>query len=202
MNHDLLKRMSVYFNPVQQSKEPHRNGSDPAVCAPLVAKIIQLGQQYNIKSMFDAGCNDCSWVMPLMSSFDYRGGDISAALMADTWSSRPNLNVVLHDATTDPFPPVDMLFIKEVTIHLNNEDKRKVIKNWLSSGIPWLLITHDDAYVVNQDFDYNQVDFPEASVDWTQAPWNFPPPREMLYMFGGPGRGMALWHRDQLAGLV
>lgn len=202
MNYSLMKRMSVWFNPVQQSKDVSRYGSDPAVCQPLITKIIQLRDQYNIRSMFDAGCNDCSWIMPLTGVFEYKGGDISAAMVADIWSSRPNMDVSLHDATTDPFPPVDMLFVKEVTIHLNNEDKRKLIKNWLDSGIPWILITHDDDYQANEDVDYDQVNFPVVLVNWTLAPWNFPPPKKMLYMFSGPGRGMALWHRDQIVGLI
>jgi hypothetical protein len=125
-------------------------------------------------------------------------------MVASVWKNYPGLDVILHDITTDPLPQVDVLFVRDVAIHLNTADKVCVLRNWLDSGIPWLLITHDEYEQQNRDFEYVEEQFPLGWVNWSLAPWNFPDPVDQIYEIdrNESGRCMALWHRDQLKDLV
>jgi hypothetical protein len=121
-------------------------------------------------------------------------------MVVDSWKHRSHFDIKLHDVTSDPLPVVDVLFVKDVTIHLNNNDKRKIINNWLDSNIPWIIMTHDEFEINNKDFEYSN-GFPLAQVNWQLDPWNFPLPTECVYEVIDKGRCMALWHRDQIVGL-
>jgi hypothetical protein len=197
MNNDLMKLMSVLFTPQQQALENTRGGSDWTYIPKLIAELLILFKKYNIQSMFDAGCNDCRIGTAISPPITYSGGDISAAMVADSWAHRSQFDIKLHDATTDPLPGVDLLFVKDVTIHLTNRDRRKIIDNWISSDIPWIMITHDEFETDNKDFDYAD-GFPMSQVNWTLPPWNFPPPTACVYEILDQGRCMALWHCSQL----
>jgi hypothetical protein len=94
-----------------------------------------------------------------------------------------------------------VLFVKDVTIHLNNNDKRKIINNWLNSNIPWIMLTHDEFETTNKDFEYSN-GFPLTQVNWQLSPWNFQLPAECVYEVIDKGRCMALWHRNQIVELM
>lgn len=200
MNNELSNLMSGYFKPEFQISDNDRGGSSMDYTKKLRNELPGLLNKYSIQSIFDAGCNDCSWMSTLIDNLDYYGGDVSINMIVDLQQRHPELKVLHHDATTDPFPPVDLLFIRDVTIHLNYTDKKKVIENWLSSKIPWILVTHDDDENTNLDFDYAD-GFPWAQVNWEKDPWNFPKPTDVIYEIGTYGRCMALWHRDQICQL-
>jgi hypothetical protein len=201
MNNELMKLMSVYFDPSQQNLDKNRGGSDLLYMEKLIAELLVLFKKYNIVSMFDAGCNDCRIGTAISPPMIYSGGDISAAMVADSWKHRSHFDIKLHDVTSDPLPVVDVLFVKDVTIHLNNNDKRKIINNWLDSNIPWIMLTHDEFETNNNDFEYS-TGFPLTRVNWQLSPWNFPLPTECVYEVIDKGRCMALWHRDHLVGLM
>ena len=196
-----MKLMSWYYKPVLQRNDANRGGSSMEYTAKLRRELPDFFKKHNICSVFDAGCNDCSWMSTIIDNLDYHGGDVSIDMVTDLQSRRPDLKVFHHDVTTDPLPLVDLLFIKEViilevTIHLNNADKKKVIQNWLSSGITWLMVTHDENEN-NLDYEYT-AGFPFAQVNWEKDPWCFPKPTDVVYEGSRAGRCMALWHKDQL----
>lgn len=196
MNNELMKLMSNLFDPQQQARDENRGGSSMEHTAKLRQELPLFFKKHNIQSIFDAGCNDCSWMSTLIDNLDYYGGDISQPMVTDLQSRHPDFNIKLHDVTTNTFPSVDLLFVKDVTIHLNKADKKKVIQNWLGSDIPWIMVTHDE-FEDNLDFNYED-GFPFAFVNWERAPWNFSKPTDVIYEVGSAGRCMALWHRDQI----
>jgi hypothetical protein len=171
--------------------------------------IANLLAQHNIKSMFDAGCNDCGWMNNLLHGLkiDYQGGDISPTLIDYVHKVFPDRAVQVHDVTTDAFPTVDLLFVRDVAIHLNHADKRRLWQNWLDSNIPWILITHSPDYSqdFNRDFEYNKND-PFISVNnhvnWTVDPWEFPAPVDQVWEYLEGGRCLALWNQNQFKGKI
>lgn len=155
-------------------------------------------KKHNVTSIFDAGCCDCHWMSTLVENFKYSGGDISRTVVEHLQKNYPSLDIIWHDVTTDPLPVVDLLFVRDVAIHLNNADKQKLISNWLSSNIPWILMTQDDG-ITNSDFEYSQEVFPESQINWMADPWNFPAPADILLeVKNGNNRKLALWNRSQL----
>jgi hypothetical protein len=206
MNLQLQKLFSIIYSP-DQTKNSESGASSIADTRNLRIQIENLFKQYNIKSIFDAGCNDCGWMARLQDhvSFEYHGGDISLAMVADVWARCPELDVQMHDVTTDLFPTVDLLFVRDVAIHLNNQDKRKLWQNWIASDIPWILITHNleirEGIELNDDFEYTNA-FPFASANWEMEPWKFLPPTDIIWEHGINGRAMGMWHQNQFADML
>ena len=126
-------------------------------------------------------------------------------MVADVRRRVPELDVQVHDATTDPFPTVDLLLVRDVAIHLNNQDKRKLWQNWINSDIPWILITHNleirEGFEINNDIEYGST-FPHASANWEMEPWKFPPPLDIIWEYGENGRALGMWHQNQLEDML
>jgi hypothetical protein len=199
MNLELQKLFKSFYTPSQTQTE-YDSITDTAN---LRQRIIELFKKHSIASMFDAGSNDCIWMSELLRNIEikYQGGDISADMVAYVNTEFPERLVQVHDATTDAFPTVDLLFVRDVAIHLNNADKQKLWNNWLDSNIPWILITHNLETLSNQDFEYTN-EFPFASVNWQLAPWYFPEPVDQAWEYGVGGRCMALWNQNQFKGKI
>ena len=203
MNLDLQKLFSLAYGPDRSDNST--GASSVEGTARLRENIIALLKKHLIKSMFDAGCNDCNWSQFLAESISYRGGDISLAMIAHVWDKRPWLDVRLHDATSDPFPNADVLFVRDVAIHLNNRDKKKLWQNWLDSDIYWILITHSSNYDqdCNRDFEYKNNDpfiSINTNVNWQVEPWCFPAPIDQVWEYNPGGKCMALWNQNQFKG--
>jgi hypothetical protein len=196
MNLILQKIFSKLYSPTQTGGNL-TGASSVSETYQLRDKIVGLFEKYKISSIFDAGCNDCNWMKRVGQFVQYQGGDISLAMVADAWRRHPELDIVLHDVTTDPIPKVDLLFVRDVAIHLNNQDRLKLWKNWYDSSVPWILITHIQSCLLNNDIDYITDQFPFSAVNWELGPWNFPKPTDLIDEYGPKGRCLALWHRDQ-----
>ncbi len=203
MNKFLQKLFTKFYNVNTVPEDSRRGASSIEYTQKLRDQIYLIFKKHKICSMFDAGCNDCTWVSLLGNEIEYHGGDISLSMVSEAWIKYPSLDVILHDATSDPFPSVDVLFVRDVAIHLSQHDKWKLLNNWVVSGIPWILITHDPAVMENNDLEYDIElnKFPIATVNWLLDPWKFPEPIDCVYeMSENGGRSMALWHIDQLRG--
>lgn len=202
MNNELQKIFSTFYSPLLTDNKVS-GASSEAGTRNLRDRLVDLFSRHNIRSIFDAGCNDCNWMKIISEYVDYKGGDISLAMVADVWRWHPDLDVILHDITTDAIPDVDLLFVRDVAIHLNNKDRMCLLKNWLSSNVPWILITHSPGETIdNAEAQYIPNKLPFAAVDWELTPWNFPPPVDRADEYDPGGRCMALWHRDQLKGIL
>jgi hypothetical protein len=199
MNLNLQKLFSLSYSPAKSNNSIGASSIEGT--AQLRENIIKLFKKHGITSMFDAGCNDCNWSQFLAESIDYKGGDISLPMIAHVWDQRPWLDVRLHDATSDIFPAADVLFVRDVAIHLNNRDKMKLWNNWYSSEISWILITHNLEVDTNTDFEYSN-QFPFSPANWEITPWNFPVSVDQTWEHGPNGRCMALWHRDQFRNIL
>jgi len=203
MNKDLQRFMSQFYRQSIQPKNSDRGFSSYDGTQYLRDNIIKLFEKHSIQSVFDAGCNDCGWANVLAQYVDYHGGDIAPGLIAEAWANWPDLDIQIHDITTDPIPNVDAVLMRDVTIHLSHSDKHKVIKNWISSGVPWILMTHCLDHSENIMFDEYTTQFPVYQINWSIEPWNFPQPVDCANeMPGGNGRVLGLWHRDQIINIL
>ena len=205
MNHTLQKLMSRWYRITVQHLDPDRCASSRKETSQLRDDMVALFEQYNIKSVFDAGCNDTAWARELNTYVKYSGGDISPGPVAEAWNWRSDLDISIHDCTTDPFPSVDCILSRDVVIHLNQADRQRFINNWLSSRVPWLLVTQQREVIKNQDFEYSEDRLGESQINWQLPPWSWPEPREIIQEVVDTipgkaiGRCLALWHRDDIA---
>jgi hypothetical protein len=200
VNKQIKKLFERYYRPELAPSVEQRGSSSVQGTQQLRNQLPGLFKKHSITSMFDAGCNDCSWAY-LIPDIEYHGGEISEPVVRSTNQLRPELDIVLHDVTSDPLPCVSVLFVRDVAIHLCDTDRQKLIANWLKSKIPWILITHSPNICRNDHIVYDIDHFPMAEVNWQILPWNFPEPVDIAWEFSPGGRCMALWHQDQIRGL-
>lgn len=203
MNNQLQKLFTRFYNKSTVPADTDRGASSIQGTDHVRKGLAEIIEKYQIHSIFDAGCNDGTWASKISNDIKYQGGDISLGMISQAWTNYPHLDVSVHDATTDPFPAVDLLFVRDVAIHLNTDDKKRLMINWLDSEIPWLLITHNPDHNINVDFEYFDGHFPFAPVNWQLPPWNFPEPMDRILEGNSEnGRCMALWHRTQLIRII
>lgn len=201
MNQDLQKLFSLHYNDLMEWASPEGYFARPP-------NLILLLQKYNINSMFDAGCGPRHWIADnrfIEFGIEYSGGDIAPDNVKHCNRTWPNLDIQVHDMTTDPFPAVDLIFSSDVVIHLNNADKLKFLQNFLSSSAKYLLVTHSgDVPHVTENIDVSYTDnFPFQPVNWYLDPWKFP--RELDCLIDNPPIGqkrMCLWSREQIQTVV
>ena len=169
-------------------------------------ELINVLTQFNIKSLFDAGCRDRDWISQIdfkLLNVDYIGGDISKDMVTYCNEHYPEYTITHYDCTTDSIPTVDCVLISDVLIHLSNADKIKFLKKFVSSNSKMLLMTTDPRCKHNKDISLTGSfkDFPWAPVNWKLDPWQFPdpiytmPPINLI-------SDLSLWTRDQLKNKV
>lgn len=169
------------------------------------AKILSICKKYNIKSIFDSGCKDRTWIKDNLfaeNGIEYTGGDISLPQVERCWQLFPGINIIHHDCTSDLFPSVDMVLSSDVAIHLNNDDKLKFIENFISSNVPYLLVT-DSGNDSAKNIDTIYSEFPMAHINWQLEPWNFPAEIDSISdsdKFND--KRLKLWHRDQILSVI
>jgi SAM-dependent methyltransferase len=182
-------------------RESDRGSSSIAGTEQLRSQLIQLFGNYSIHSVFDAGCNDCVWSFLIAAQIKYSGGDINPFLINNAKKQYPDLDVHCLDIRKDSLPLADCMMVRDVTIHLDNHDKKQVLENFKKTGYPWLLITHVMSTQENLDLP-DTMSIVATDTNWCLAPWNWPQPTFFINEYQPGGRCLALWHRDQIQDLI
>jgi hypothetical protein len=142
----------------------------------LRRRLPALLAQYSVRIVFDAPCGDFNWMRHLLSEVDvgYIGGDIVRPLIESHNSKYKSdrISFIHIDLTKDDFPGADLMICRDCLFHLSFEDIRSVLKNFVASGIPYLLTsTHkNNAGFSNRDI--RTGDF--RLIDLYSAPFHFP----------------------------
>lgn len=193
--------MENFFELSSVPVEHARGASSISGTQRLRSQLPDLFKKYNIKSMFDAGCQDCAWAHLLSELVEYQGGEIDPVLVSVAKANYPTINIVEFNILTDNFPLVDLLFARDITIHFSNIEKQLFLQNFKKSGIPWLLVTQLHEATVNTDI-VSEYLIRTAITNWCLPPWNWPAPQDNVWEFAPGGRSMSLWHRDQIQDLI
>lgn len=110
--------------------------------------LPEIFRAYNVKSIFDAPCGDFSWMSQVVSrsQVTYVGGDIVLDLITklQVENRLPNVEFLHFDLTRDTPPQVDLMICRDCLFHLSYEHGISVLKNFLDSGISYLLTTTHD----------------------------------------------------------
>jgi hypothetical protein len=179
-------------------------GISPSTYFKWPDQILSLLLKWNVKSFFDSGCRNRDWIRHnkfAENGIIYTGGDISKSMVEFCNSTFPQLEILHHDATTDPFPDVDLIFSSDVLIHLNNVDKLRFLQNFRNSKAKYLLMTNHLNDTANTDFEYTKYMFPFANIYWLSSPWNFPTELDSIDDCPNDKR-LRLWSKEQLATII
>lgn len=172
----------------------------------LRSHLGPLFDEYNVKEILDAPCGDFNWMKEFLhdykrrSSIKYIGGDIVGVLIDENVSKyqAEDVSFVKIDITQDKLPTVDLMICRDCLFHLSYADINLFLKNFLDSGIKYLLTTTHLHDIENKDIktgDFRHLNLflnpfflsnkPLAKID----DWIPPDYR----------RQMCLWSRDQIA---
>jgi len=173
-------------------------GSEIHQSAPYRERLIRLIDERNFGSMFDAPCGDLNWMRLVLEErpIRYVGGDISDTVVELNRKRYPHLQFTRFDITRDSFPAADVWHCRDCLFHLSNDDIFLALRNFVSSEIPFALITNHRGMIRNVDMETGGWRY----LDLMRAPFNLPRPLERLsdYRFGDLPQMVGLWSRAQI----
>jgi hypothetical protein len=171
-------------------------GSTLAYTEQLRSHMPPLWRELGIQSMLDAPCGDFAWMSLVVDQLgcEYRGADIVPELIEHNRDHWPQYQWQELDITQDPLGSADLLFCRDCLFHLSETSIDLVVRNWLRSGIPWLVTTH---YLPGHWSNCAIEDGGFRPLRMTEPPFLWPEPRYSLP--DGPVdhtvRHQAVWHR-------
>jgi hypothetical protein len=169
----------------------------------LRKELPKLITEFSIRQIFDAACGDFYWMKHLLPTIDvgYVGADIVRSLVESNNAKYQNdkVSFVHIDLIKDAFPKSDLMICRDCLFHLSFEDIKSVLKNFVDSGIPYLLTsTHkNNNGFLNTDIRTGSF----RLIDLFAAPYNFsqePLARIDDWIPPWPERQICLWSREQV----
>lgn len=177
-------------------------GSTVAYTESIREWLPALLRELKVKTLLDAPCGDFNWMARTdLSGIDYVGCDydpahvqVAVARDSEPVVYRPrSKTVMVLDVCRDRLPYyADLMLCRDFLQHLPNAMVIETLKNFVTSGIPWLLATsHDNA----KNADIAKVGMFRA-LNLTAAPFNLPKPHNSVN--DGAGRILGLWPAEEL----
>ena len=190
-------------------------GSTVWICEPLITQLPLLIQKYDISSMLDIPCGDFNWMQHVRfpDGFTYIGGDILPEMVAENnrryRSDQRDFRVL--DVISDFLPSVDLIFVRDLFIHLTLSLCRRCIENINMSNFKYAMFTHDplsSRYPPTGNIELARAkhgaNYEFRPISMRLPPFNFPAPLDSIteHQEHSPGwqaqKQMALWSKEQI----
>ena len=169
----------IYHKNVWGNSESHSgHGSSASATRFLRTALSQLLSDLDVKSMLDVPCGDFNWMRLLDLRIDYFGADIVPQLIEANQRkySRPGRAFGLLDVVKDPLPKADLVFSRDLLVHLSERDIRSALENILDSGATYLVATTFPSRDKNVDIPTG----PWRPLNLQRPPFSFPPPLRLI----------------------
>lgn len=130
------------------------NGSTLEQTEVLRQELNLIFDELNIKSMLDLPCGDFKWMQKTnLGNINYLGGDIVDKIIEEnnTKYSRNSIQFKVIDIVNDNLPKVDLIFCRDLLVHLSFSDTFKAIENIKKSGSKYLATTTFPNIKKNED---------------------------------------------------
>jgi hypothetical protein len=99
-------------------------------------------QEREIKTMLDLPCGDWSWMSKVdLTGIEYIGGDIVDDIIFKNTAKYPNYKFQILDVVNDNLPAVDLLFVRDCLVHLEEEQIKAVFDKVVRSGSTYFATT-------------------------------------------------------------
>lgn len=193
----------LYYEPVADRDSLSGSGSDLIQTAAIARELPRVIGELGIETMLDAPCGDFYWMRHVkLNLTKYVGVDVIRELVmrnAERFGGNGKLFMCL-DVTTDKLPQVDLIFSRDMTVHLSTNDAIAALKNFKRSKSEYLLTTTFPATEVNEDILTGEW----RPLNLQRAPFNFPEPlrlnNERCTEDGGkyPDKSLGLWRLSDL----
>ena len=135
------------------------DGSDIFSTAHMRGYLATLLKDLKIKSILDLPCGDFNWMQLMnLKKIDYIGGDIVASMIEENQLRYGSENIRFQhiDARKDSLPTVDLIFCRDMLVHLSFSDCWSVLTNFQNSESTYLLTTTFTARDPNYDIKTGQ----------------------------------------------
>jgi hypothetical protein len=180
-------------------------GSELAFTQRYRASLVELINNKEFTSIFDAPCGDLNWMPELLkqTNLHYQGGDVSPSLVAELQKNHPQFNIQHFDICRDAFPKVDVWHCRDCFFHLPFADIHKALENFVASEIPYTLLTTHKAFLLHKNLDVRGIGF--RFLDLECAPISLPKPLVYLpdYQRGSDfPRYVGLWSREMIQAVL
>lgn len=157
------------------------SGAGSALGSPSVRESVktldELVRSLRIKSINDVPCGDFYWFPLILGRFpylEYRGFDIVPGLIEWNKQRFPNYNFDVLDVSESALPQADLIFCKDLLLHLRSRDIARTLDNFKKSGSRFLLISNNHGEA-NLELDLIEPGI-HRSVNLTAEPYNLPEP--------------------------
>lgn len=173
-------------------------GSDLAQTKALRAALPPLIERLGVGSILDIPCGDFNWMQHMDFSIDYVGADTVPEIIAANHErfSQPGRRFMVLDITQDDLPPSDLIFCRDLFVHLSFADIFDAIETIKRTRSEYLLTTTFPVRPGNFD---NQTGKLWRPLNLEKAPFNFPSPlyvidEECIEETGeGRSKSLGLW---------
>lgn len=180
-------------------------GSEDAATAAVRDALPALLQRFGVRSLLDAPCGDAGWIGRIGIDVDYTGIDIVPSLIEANNSrvARGELagRFRVADITRDVLPPADLILCRDCLVHLSFDNIGRALARFRDSGARYLMVTTFPEWDGNRDCE----DGDWRALNMERAPFNWPPPRELINERCEEGAGgwrdksLGLWRLDELS---
>jgi SAM-dependent methyltransferase len=178
-------------------------GSSLAATAAVRRELPGLLAGLGVRSLLDAPCGDCHWILGAPLGLDhYIGADIVPALVERNAAAlgAPGREFRCLDITRDPLPPADAILCRDCLIHFSYRFIARALANFRRSGARYLLTTTYSGLPANHDILSGQW----RPLDLELPPFSLPPPVgrivEKEYEEGGLRlrRSLGVWNLAEM----
>jgi hypothetical protein len=142
--------------------------------------LYDLFKKYNVNSFLDAPCGDFNWMQTInFNKIKYIGGDIVEHIIIknNELYKKENRFFIKLDITKDKLPDVDLIFVRDCLVHLNDSLIFDFIRNIKKTKIKYLLTTNFPFTNNN----YNITTGNWRAINLQRKPYNFPKELDILW---------------------
>jgi len=172
---------TIVFKDNRWGNEESVSGAGSALSSPSVLESVkaldEVIRRFGIRSINDVPCGDFYWIPLILGRFpkvEYHGFDIVSDLIKWNRERFPDYDFQVADITQDTLPQVDLIFCKDLFLHLYQRDIVHALRNFKLSGSRFLLVSN----IVGVENRELVIDEPGQCrhVDLTAAPYSLPTP--------------------------
>lgn len=178
---ELEARFTTVFNQRLWGENESLSGPGSRKENPMVVQAVDaidtVLSTFPIASVADIPCGDFNFLGPVFEKHphvQYRGYDIVSGLIEINRTKHPEFSFDVHDIVSDVPPRADLVFTKELLIHLPNQYILSALRNMIASGATYLMASNSPG-VVNEELEHNSLGYARP-IDLMAAPYSFPQP--------------------------
>lgn len=179
-NETIRKRLfSAYYDRNTWGDEESRSGGGSNLAQTEVVRraLPDLFRRQNIDSLLDVPCGDGHWWNLVDHDLDaYLGADVVPEMIEKRRAAaRPAETFYCCDVAADPLPKADAILCRDLLVHFSYDVAVKALRNMQASGAEYLIAT---TFPGRKNKDIKTGSW--RPIDLTAAPFNFPPPLELI----------------------